>query len=81
VFDDPQVQHRQMRVTMPHPLAGDGEVALIGNPLKFSETPVSYRKAPPLLGEHTEEVLREILALDDAKMAHLRTSRVIAPDP
>ena len=78
VFDDPQVQHRQMRITLPHPLAGEGEVALIGNPLQFSETPVSYRKAPPLLGEHTDEVLREVLALEENQLEALRGSGIIA---
>jgi crotonobetainyl-CoA:carnitine CoA-transferase CaiB-like acyl-CoA transferase len=68
-----------MRVTLPHPLASSGEVALIGNPLKFSETPVSYRKAPPLLGEHTEEVLKEILALEEDRLDALRNAGVIAP--
>jgi len=74
VFDDPQTKHREMRVTMEHPLGG--EVSLLGNPLKLSETPVTYRRPPPLRGEHTDEVLRE-LGKDDAEIARLREAGVI----
>ncbi|HHN72904.1 MAG TPA: CoA transferase, partial [Thermopetrobacter sp.] len=59
VFASEQVAARDMRIEMPHPLAADGRVPLIGNPVRFSRTPVSYRRPPPLCGEHTEEVLRE----------------------
>ncbi|HOO59803.1 MAG TPA: CoA transferase [Candidatus Mcinerneyibacteriales bacterium] len=58
VFADPQVLHREMLVKMPHPTAG--EVKLVGSPIKMSETPVSYEMAPPLLGQHTEEILKEL---------------------
>ena len=57
VFKDPQVQAREMTVRLPHPLAG--QVDLVASPMKFSATPVQYRRPPPLLGEHTAEVLRE----------------------
>jgi crotonobetainyl-CoA:carnitine CoA-transferase CaiB-like acyl-CoA transferase len=50
-----------MVVGMPHPTAGS--VRLVGSPMKFSATPVEYRQAPPLLGEHTEEVLRDVLGM------------------
>ena len=63
VFASDQVAARQMKIEMSHPEAGS--VPLIGNPLKLSETPVAYRKAPPLLGADTEAVLRERLG-DDA---------------
>ena len=53
-----------MVVKMAHPLAGSGHVELIGNPLKFSRTPVTYRRAPPLCGADTDEVLRELLGDD-----------------
>ena len=59
VFASDQVAARDMLVHMPHPLAAQGEVPLIGNPVKFSHTPVSYRRPPPLCGEHTEEILAE----------------------
>jgi crotonobetainyl-CoA:carnitine CoA-transferase CaiB-like acyl-CoA transferase len=59
VFDDPQVQARGMRIEMPHPLAE--KVALVANPIRFSASPVTYRNAPPRLGQHTDEVLAEWL--------------------
>lgn len=58
-LNDPQVQNRGMIVDFEHPM---GEVKQLGNPLHLSETPVTYRRRPPLLGEHTEEVLREAAA-------------------
>jgi crotonobetainyl-CoA:carnitine CoA-transferase CaiB-like acyl-CoA transferase len=72
VFADPQVKHREMRISMPHPLASSGRVDLIGNPIKYSATPVEYRLPPPLLGQHTEEVLRAVLGLSDGEIAALR---------
>ena len=66
VFADPQVQHRAMTVAMPHPLTD--QLRLVASPMKFSATPVQYRRAPPLLGEHTEEVLAELgLAGDEVE--------------
>ncbi len=58
VFADPQVQARGMRVELPHPL---GTVATVASPLRLSATPVQYRMAPPLLGQHTDAVLRDWL--------------------
>lgn len=75
-FADPQVRHREMAFALPHALTPDA-VRLIGSPLKLSETPVSYRHAPPVLGQHTDEVLREILELDDGELAGLRKQGVI----
>jgi crotonobetainyl-CoA:carnitine CoA-transferase CaiB-like acyl-CoA transferase len=77
VFADPQVLSRGMKIAMPHPLSGKGSVDLIGCPLKLSETPVQYRLPPPLLGEHTEEVLRDVLALPAAEISGLRASSII----
>lgn len=57
VFDDPQEAARSMRIEMPHASSATGVVPLIGNPLKLSATPVSYRLAPPTLGQDTEAVL------------------------
>ncbi|WP_338762641.1 CaiB/BaiF CoA-transferase family protein [Massilia sp. METH4] len=59
VFDDPQVQARGLRIEMPHPVAGT--VPLVANPIRLSATPVAYHRPPPLLGEHTEEVLADWL--------------------
>lgn len=55
VFADPQVQAREMVVTLPHPKSQ--ELKLVGNPIKFSRTPVEYHSAPPMLGEHSDSVL------------------------
>ncbi len=77
VFSDPQFLHRGMKISMDHPLAGSGQVDLIGNPLKLSQTPVSYRRAPPTLGQHTDEVLREVLDMDESRLARLKDDEVI----
>ena len=77
VFTDPQVQHREMQVTMPDPDSERGAVDLIGNPIKFSESPVSYRHAPPHLGADTNAVLNELLDLDADARARLRAAAVI----
>ncbi|HEV7371382.1 CaiB/BaiF CoA-transferase family protein [Arenibaculum sp.] len=76
VFADPQVRARGMEIGMPHPGASD-PVRLIGSPMKLSETPVSYRAPPPLLGQHTDEVLRDWLELPDAEIGRLRALRVV----
>jgi len=57
VFDDPHVKERGMPVEVDHPLAGP--LPIVASPMKLSATPVQYRRAPPLLGEHTEELLSE----------------------
>jgi crotonobetainyl-CoA:carnitine CoA-transferase CaiB-like acyl-CoA transferase len=75
VFADPQVRHRGMRVEMQHPLAG--ALALVGSPLRLSQTPVEYRLPPPLLGEHTDEVLAGLLSMDSADIERLRREMVI----
>ncbi|MEE2995757.1 MAG: CaiB/BaiF CoA-transferase family protein [Pseudomonadota bacterium] len=77
VFDDPHVQARRMVVNMDHPLAGEGGAAVIGSPMRFTETPVTYRHPPPMVGQHTEEVLREKLRLTDQDLSVLRDKEVI----
>ena len=77
VFDDPQIQHREMEISMPHPLSGKGEVSLIGSPVKMSETPVSYRNAPPTLGQHTDEILEEVLGMDEDERRVLANNGVV----
>ncbi len=73
VFADPHTAAREMRIAMRHPAAGgDGTVPLIGSPLKLSETPITYRHHPPMLGEDTEAVLADWLALDSAAIDTLR---------
>jgi len=75
VFADPQINARGMRVKIPHALGVDVEYA--GNPIKFSESPVDYPRAAPLLGEHTDEVLGEWLDLDADAIAALRQSGTV----
>ena len=58
VFADAQVRHRGMLVDIPHPLAGT--VAQVVSPMRFSEAPLAFERAPPLLGEHTVDILREL---------------------
>jgi len=70
VFSDPQVLYRRMKVTAPHPVAG--EVSMVANPIKFSATPITHDRAPPLLGEHTESVLQSVLGLDRAEIEALK---------
>ena len=76
VFDDPQIQHRALVKTIAHPLAGT--LPVVGNPLNFSDTPIQYGKPPPLLGQHTAEVLQELLGLNEAELARLTHDKVIA---
>ena len=77
VFADPQVRHREMQIAMPHPLSANGMVDLIGNPIKYSETPVDYALPPPYCGQHTDEVLQELLAMPAAEIADLRKRGII----
>jgi len=77
VFDDAQVAARGMRIEMNHPATGGEPVSLIGSPSKMSVTEVSYRHAPPMLGQHTEEVLEELLGIDAAECNRLREQGVI----
>lgn len=60
VFASDQVAAREMKITMPTEHVEGGEVSLIGNPLKFSKTGISYRYAPPIFGQHTDEVLSSL---------------------
>ena len=76
-FADPHVLAREMVVEVPHPLIENGGAKLIASPLRLSATPVEYRRHPPLLGEHTNEVLTEKLGLDDAALAALKAAGAI----
>jgi crotonobetainyl-CoA:carnitine CoA-transferase CaiB-like acyl-CoA transferase len=76
-FGSPQVAAREMKITLPHPLAADGSVDLIGNPVKFSATPVRYQAAPPILGQHTHAVLSSRLGISATDLARLAADGVI----
>ncbi|MCV4288908.1 CoA transferase [Pseudomonas capsici] len=75
VFADPQVRARGLAIEMPHALGGS--VAQVASPIRLSETPVEYRRAPPLLGEHTQEVLQNILGLKAEEVMALREAGVL----
>lgn len=75
VFDDPQVTARKMQINLPHPIAG--QTPLVANPIRLSQTPVSYRAAPPMLGQDTREVLGTVLGLNSGDIDLLLHNRVI----
>ncbi len=77
VFDDPQIRHREMEISMTHPLSGSGEVSLIGNPIRFSDTPISYRNSPPTLGQDTDEILSQALSLELTQIQALREKGIV----
>jgi crotonobetainyl-CoA:carnitine CoA-transferase CaiB-like acyl-CoA transferase len=62
-------------VDMDHPVAGS--VPTVASPMRFSETPVEYRHAPPTLGQHTDEVLKGLLKMGDAELERLRVAKII----
>lgn len=74
VFEDAAVKHRQIAVDVPHP--GGANLTLVRNPIRFAKTPVVHR-APPELGEHTDDVLRQELGLTDAQLAGLRDKGIL----
>ncbi len=76
LFADPQVQHRDMIAEVPHPTIGT--LRLTGIPIKCSETPGAIRRHPPLLGEHTDEVLTETLGYSSDQIEALKAQNVIA---
>lgn len=75
VFSHPQASEREFKVKIEHPTAG--MIDLPGFPYKMSATPANLRRPPPLLGEHTEEVLKELLGFSSEKVALLKEQKVI----
>ena len=75
VFEEPQVKARGIKVELDHPVAG--RLPTVASPMRFSATPVEYKLAPPVLGQHTEEILRGLLQLDDAAIAKLRADGIV----
>lgn len=73
VYADPQVQARGLKITLPH--AEIGHMSSVANPIRLSGSPLSYKTAPPCLGEHTEQVLSELLGLDSSQIEALQGNR------
>ncbi|MET0680989.1 MAG: CoA transferase, partial [Burkholderiales bacterium] len=75
VFAEPQAIARGLRLELAHPAAG--KVSLVRSPMWFSGTPIEHERPPPLLGEHTDEVLGGLLAMKDDEIAKLRADGAI----
>jgi len=75
VFAEPQVKARGVRIEVEHPVAG--RLPMVASPMRFSGTPLEHKTPPPLLGEHTDAVLREVLGKDAAEIARLRANGAI----
>ena len=75
VFGDPQALARQLTITMDH--AAKGAMNLVASPLRLSKTPPEYRSAPPLLGEHTDDILNTVLAIQPDEIARLRAAKIV----
>lgn len=75
VFDHPQIRHRGLKIELPHPASGT--TPLVANPIKFSSTPIKYDKAPPLLGQHTKEVLSTLGGLSETDLTQLSVRGII----
>jgi crotonobetainyl-CoA:carnitine CoA-transferase CaiB-like acyl-CoA transferase len=75
VFEEPQVKARQIKLEMDHPVAG--KMPMVASPMRFSDTTIEYKLPPPTLGQHTDEVLRQHLQLDDAAIAKLRSDGIV----
>ena len=75
VFADPQVQARGLRLDLPNALGSS--TPQVASPLRLSATPVAYRSAPPLLGQHTDALLQRLLSMSESQIAELREAGVI----
>jgi crotonobetainyl-CoA:carnitine CoA-transferase CaiB-like acyl-CoA transferase len=77
VFADDQVIAREMQLKMDHPATGKQAIDLIASPIRMSVTPTSYRYSPPILGQHTDEILRDIGEFSSDEIATLRSEGII----
>ena len=75
LLDDPQVQAREMVIQVAHPSAGP--IKMVASPLKIPTTPVDVRLPPPLLGEHTGQILHDLLGYDKKTVEELRIAQVV----
>ena len=77
VFEQPQVVARGMRLDLPHPTAAEGTVPGVACPIKFVGEELPTPTAPPLLGAHTDDVLKDVIGMDEAKIRALREAGVV----
>lgn len=77
MFADPQVVHRELRRTIPHPQSPGRGIDIVANPLRFSTTPIDRYATPPMLGQHTDDILADIPAYPPERIALLREQGVI----
>ena len=75
VFEEPQVRARGVRIELRHPVAGT--LPMVASPMRFSDTALEYTLPPPLLGQHTDEVLRTLLGRSENEIAKLRADGVV----
>ena len=75
VFADPQIEARKMVTEWRHPVKED--LKLVSSPIRMSATPVRTDLPPPLLGQHTDEVLRSVLNYSDTKLSELKSGKII----
>ena len=75
VFANQQTVAHGLRIDLPHPTAGT--VPSVGNPIRLSATPIAHDTPPPLLGQHTDAILRGELGMSDAEIADLRARGVV----
>src|SRR3546814_706197 len=74
-FESPQVQHRQLKPEMEQPLAG--RVELVAIPIRYENNPIQYHNPPPLLGQHTDEILSDLLGIGEEQLKSMRESGII----
>ncbi len=75
VFENEQIKSREMQIELPHSI--DNKVTLLNSPIKIPTSPTKTHKAPPTLGEHTEEILKEKIGLDQDTVARLRDEGIL----
>ena len=77
VFSDPQVKFRKMKIKMPYSYSKTGSINLIGSPIKMSDSKISYKLAPPKLGQDTEKILKKFTNLNKKQTEKLRKQKII----
>ena len=75
MFKEPQVIARGLKIELPH--AAAGKVPLVASPMRFSETPLKHEMPPPVVGQHTDEILRAVLKKSDAEIAALKAAGAV----